>query len=122
MALEVPAQLEKQLEVGASEQIDEEVLAEAAVRLGIVRRGRGRFRGPFHRDGIASAMEHQRRPVEVVERLHLADEDDVVAALIIEGRAALESRRAAAQQRDLPLATLKHEPGKLVGAPRGEGQ
>src|SRR2546422_8907026 len=39
VALKVTAQLEKQLEMSTSEQIDEEILAEAAVRLGIGRRG-----------------------------------------------------------------------------------
>src|SRR5439155_617265 len=107
VALEVPAQLEKQLKMSAPEQIDEEVLAEAAVRLGRLRLLRHRCRRPLHRHGVASAMENERRPVEVIEGRDLADENDVVASLVIERGAALESSGAPGEQRDAVLAALE---------------
>src|SRR3979411_2782593 len=108
--------------MSAPEQIDEEVLAEAAVGLGLLRLLRHRCRRPLHRDGVASAMENERRPVEVIEGRDLADENDVVASLVIERGAALESSAAPGDQRDAVLAALKREPGKLVGVERSKGQ
>src|SRR3979411_1783251 len=108
--------------MSAPEQIDEEVLAEAAVGLGLLRLLRHRCRRPLRRDGVASAMENERRPVEVIEGRDLADENDVVASLVIERGAALESSGAPGEQRDAVLAALKREPGKLGGAGCGKRQ
>jgi len=85
-------------QVRAPQQEPEQVLIEQSVlRCGIASRGDiGRAR---IRDRIAAGDKQQWSLLRPVESQHLADQDDVVAAVVNELRAALEPGAAATQQR-----------------------
>ncbi|MNZ83416.1 hypothetical protein D3C78_1021430 [compost metagenome] len=113
------AQGVEHLVVGAAQQVTEQILGIAALR---------RWRGGQAQLGsrlacgqrVLAALEHQRGMAAVVEGEHLADEDHMVAALVLERRAALEARGAAGQQRGGADAVVQLDAGELVAALGGK--
>jgi hypothetical protein len=108
-----------ELEVGAAEQVAQQVLGVRRFRgRGL---GLGRYRARLARgERVAAGHVEQRRPFAAVIGQHLADEDDVVAAVVAERGAALEAGAAAGDQRHVALARVKRDTGELVLAGAGE--
>ena len=104
---------QQHLEVGAAEHEAEPVVA------GIVF-GRCALAGLFQQQPVAPAMEGQRRSVEIVEVDDFADDDYMVAAVVLVPHPAFEARGAAVQQRHLAMAALERDTGEFVGAALGE--
>ena len=70
--------------------------------------------------GVTPAVEHQRRVVGTIKRHHFADENDVVAPLVLVRGAALETRRTAAQQGYAACALIDFQPRKFIDAAFGK--
>src|SRR3546814_18812219 len=67
-------------------------------------------------NGITATVKDQRWRVAAIDRQHLADEDDVIAAVVLECGAALETGCAAGQQRQRADAGIQFQSRELVGA------
>ena len=107
------------LKVCAAEQVADEVLAERARRFVRLRRLRKRCclaRG----EPVAAAVEQQRRSPAGVEFDYFADEDHVVAAVVLVSGAAFEACRGPVEQRSAARAARQLEPGEFVFAGLGE--
>lgn len=86
------AQLVEQLEVGATQQVAEQVFGIDAIGR---RHDAGQARwlvGLARGDRILTTLEDQRGALAAIEGEHLADEDEVVAAVVNEERSTLEAR------------------------------
>lgn len=107
------------LVVRSAEQVAEHVVVETAGDPGAARLWQRAvvLGGP----GVATGVKHQRRTAAALERGDLSDDDDMVAALVAEARAAFEAGGAAFQQRHAG-ARCGHDlqAGELVFARAGE--
>src|SRR3546814_21053962 len=68
-------QVAKEMEVTAAEQIDQKIIAKTAFQFARV------F---LSGNGITATVKDQRWRVAAIDRQHLADEDDVIAAVVLE--------------------------------------
>src|SRR5262249_8175987 len=69
-----------------------------------------------YRESEASTLVSQRFAIAMVELQYFADENDVISALVLECRAALESCDAVFKQRDSVRTTLQCQSGKAIDA------
>ena len=76
----------------------------------------GPLAGLSHRQRIAALLVDERRPLEMLEHEHLADEDLMITAFVAVCGTAFEARRATVEQRDTAMAARNVETGELVGA------
>src|SRR3546814_13189672 len=105
-------QVAKEMEVTAAEQIDQKIIAKTAFQFARV------F---LSGNGITATVKDQRWRVAAIDRQHLADEDDVIAAVVLECGAALETGCAAGQQRQRPDAGIQLQSRELAAIGRTTG-
>ncbi|MCY1441394.1 hypothetical protein D9M71_577080 [compost metagenome] len=108
------------LVMAAPQQVTEQVLGVAALRWRWCGCQAQLAAGLARGQGILAALERQRRPVAVIEGEDFTDKDHMVAAFVLEGRAALEARRAILQQRCVADAVVQLDLGELVFPLGGE--